>query len=295
MKSNNIILVPIDFSPKSMLAFEQAKYLAKISESDIMLLNILQLDSKSFSFIHSIFSDTEKDVMRQRIETGIREKLNKLIDDNKSSEIDIKSMVLTGKVYEQIIEVSKSLNCNYIVMGVNDSDMDKQNQILGTNASRIVRMSEIPVLTVNNTVMKDLKTLILPLDLTKETQQKVAKAIKVARMTNAKIRIVTALLTDEPDVVDKLHRQMGFVEKFIYENYGNVSADFVFGNKDKDTLSGLVMKYAQEKNGDLIVVMTQQENNWLKLFVGTTAMDIIYNSPIPVLSVVPKDINSLKF
>ena len=295
MKSNNIILVPIDFSPKSMLAFEQAKYLAKISESDIMLLNILQLDSKSFSFIHTIFSDTEKEVMRQRIEAGIREKLNELIKENTNADLDIKSMVVTGKVYEQIIEVSKSLNCNYIVMGVNDSDMEKENQILGTNASRIVRMSEIPVITVNKTVMKELKTLILPLDLTKETQQKVAKAIKVARMTNAKIRIVTALLTDEPDVVDRLNRQMGFVEKFIYENYGNVSADFVFGDKDKDSLSDLVMKYAQEKNGDLIVVMTQQETNWLKLFVGTTAMNIIYNSPIPVLSVVPKDINTFKF
>lgn len=295
MKSNNIILVPVDFSPKSLLAFKQAKYLAKISKSDIMLLNVIQPDNKTFSFVQSIFSDVERATMNQRIESGVRKQLNQIIKENTNAEIDIKAMVVTGKVYEEIIEVSKSLNCNYIVIGVNDADEENDTHVLGSNASRIVRTSEIPVITVNNVIVKDLKTVILPLDLTKETQQKVAKAIQFAKMTNAKIRIVTALLTDDPAVVNTLQHQMGFVEKFIKENYGNVSADFVFGNNEDDTLSGLVLKYSEEKNGDIIVVMTQQETNWMKLFMGTTALDIIYNSPVPVFSVVPKEINHFKY
>lgn len=247
MKSNNIILVPIDFSPKSILALEQAKYLAKISKSDIILLNVIQPDNKTISFVHSIFSDVEREAMNQRIEEGIRKKLNQLIEENITAEIDIKAMVVSGKIYEQIIETSKSLNCNYIVMGVNDTDAENDTHVLGSNASRIVWTSEIPVITVNNVIIKDIKTIILPLDLTKDTQQKVAKAIKFAKMTHAKIKIVTALLTDDPSVVSVLEYQMGFVEKFIKENYGNVSADFVFGDKDKDTLSGLVLKYTEEK------------------------------------------------
>lgn len=295
MKSNLIILVPIDFSQKSLLAFEQAKYLAKISKSDIMLLNVIQPDSKTFSFIQSIFSDVERATHNQRIENGIREQLNQLIKKNSTSDIDIKAMVVTGKVYDQIIEVSKSLNSNYIVIGVNDADKENDSHVLGSNASRVVRTSEIPVITVNNTIVKDLKTVILPLDLTKETQQKVAKAIQFAKLTNAKIKIVTALLTDDPSIVSVLQHQMGFVEKFIKENYGNVSADFVFGNHDDDTLSGLVLKFSEENNGDIIVVMTQQETKLMKLFMGTTALDIIYNSHVPVFSVVPKEINRLKY
>lgn len=295
MKSNNIILVPVDFSPKSLLAFKQAKYLAKISKSDIMLLNVIQPDNKTFSFVQSIFSDVERATMNQRIENGIRIQLNQIIKENTTAEIDIKAMVVTGKVYEEIIEVSKSLNCNYIVIGVNDADEENDTHVLGSNASRIVRTSEIPVITVNNIIVKELKTVILPLDLTKETQQKVAKAIQFAKMTNAKIRIVTALLTDDPSVVNTLQHQMDFVEKFIKENYGNVSADFVFSDKEDDTLSGLVLRYSEEKNGDIIVVMTQQETNWMKLFMGTTALDIIYNSPVPVFSVIPKEINHFKY
>ncbi len=293
MKANNQILVPIDFSEKSLLAFEQAKYLAKITSSSIMLLNVVQLDSKSFSFVQAVFSDVEKDLIRQRIEKGVWDKLNELISQNK--DIEILAMVASGKVYEKVIEVSKSLNCNYIVIGANDEDEDKESRVLGTNASRIVRLSEIPVFTVNNKIMKELNTVILPLDLSKETQQKVAKAIKIAKYTNAKIKMVSALLTDDKEIVDRLTVQMSIVEKFIKENYGNVSSDFVFGDKDKDTLAGLIMKYAQDQDGDLIVIMTQQENNWLKLFVGTTAMDIIYNSPILVLSAVPKEINKVSY
>ncbi|MDD2411903.1 MAG: universal stress protein [Bacteroidales bacterium] len=295
MKSNLIILVPIDFSPKSLLAFEQAKYLAKISKSDIMLLNVIQPDSKTFSFIQSIFSDVERATHNQRIENGIRKQLNQIIKENSTAEIDIKAMVVTGKIYDQIIEVSKSLNCNYIVIGVNDADEENDSHVLGSNASRVVRTSEIPVITVNNTIVKDLKTVILPLDLTKETQQKVAKAIQFAKLTNAKIKIVTALLTDDPSIVSVLQHQMEFVEKFIKDNYGNVSADFVFGNHDDDTLSGLVLKFSEENDGDIIVVMTQQETKLMKLFMGTTALDIIYNSPVPVFSVVPKEINRLKY
>lgn len=295
MKSNLIILVPIDFSKKSLLAFEQAKHLAKTSKSDIMLLNVIQPNNKTFSFVQNIFSDVERASMNQRIEDGIREQLNQLIKKNSTSDIDIKAMVVTGKVYDQIIEVSKSLNCNYIVIGVNDADKENDSHVLGSNASRVVRTSEIPVITVNNTIVKEIKTVILPLDLTKETQQKVAKAIQFAKLTNAKIKIVTALLTDDPSIVSVLQHQIGFVEKFIKENYGNVSADFVFGNHDDDTLSGLVLKFSEENNGDIIVVMTQQETKLMKLFMGTTALDIIYNSHVPVFSVVPKEINRLKY
>lgn len=293
MKTNNQILVPIDFSEKSLLAFEQAKYIAKITSSSIMLLNVVQLDSKSFSFVQAVFSDVEKDMIRQRIEKGVWEKFDEIISKNK--DVDIQAMVASGKVYEKVLEISKSLNCNYIVIGANDEDEDRENRVLGTNASRIVRLSEIPVFTVNNKIMKELNTVILPLDLSKETQQKVAKAIKIAKYTNAKIKMVSALLTDDKEIVDRLTIQMSIVEKFIKENYGNVSSDFVFGDKDKDTLAGLIMKYSQDQNGDLIVIMTQQENNWLKLFVGTTAMDIIYNSPILVLSAVPKEINKVSY
>lgn len=295
MSANNLILVPIDFSEKSMLALEQAKVLAKITKSDIMMLNVIQLDNRAFSFIQSIFTEAENSKMVKKIEKGVRDKMNQIIESCEDDNIDIKGMISHGKAYEKIIEVSKSLNCNFIVIGANDAEESREKNILGTNASRIVRMSEIPVLTVNSKLMKEIKKVILPLDLTKETAQKVARAIKFAQFTNAEIKVVSALLSDDQEVKNKLNAQLNVVYRFISENYGNASAEIVYGNNENDTVAGLLMKYAIDNDGDVILIMTQQEKALFQFFLGSTAMDIVYNSSIPVLSSVPKEINKVNY
>ncbi len=292
MKTNNQILVPIDFTPKSILAFEQAKYLAKMTDSDIMLINVIQLDSKSFSFVFEIFSDLEKDLMSQRIQKGVWDQLNDLIEKNKDCGVKIQAMVSIGKIYEKVMEASKSLNSNFIVIGSNDDEADESS--LGANASRIVRMSDVPVLTINKQIMKEMNNLILPLDLSKDTQQKVAKAIKIARYTNAKISIVSAVFTDEPKVKRAIEVQMNVIGKFVKEHHGNVSTEIIYdireGGSISSNLTEIVLDYAKKNNGDCIMIMTQPEKTWLKFFVSASAMDLIFKSTLPVFSVIPKEV-----
>lgn len=292
MKTNNQILVPIDFTPKSLLAFKQAKYLAKMTDSDIMLINVIQLDSKSFSFVFEIFSDLEKDLMSQRIQKGIWDQLNELIEKNKDCGVKIQAMVSIGKIYEKVMEASKSLNSNFIVIGSNDDEADDSS--LGSNASRIVRMSEVPVLTINKQIMKEMKNLILPLDLSKDTQQKVAKAIKIARQTNAKISIVSAVFTDDPKIKKAIEVQMNVTGKFVKEHHGNVSTEIIYdireGGSISSNLTEIILDYAKKNDGDCIMIMTQPEQTWLKFFVSASAMDLIFKSTLPVISVIPKEV-----
>lgn len=292
MKTNNQILVPIDFTPKSLLAFEQAKYLAKMTNSDIMLINVIQLDSKSFSFVFEIFSDLEKDLMSQRIQKGIWDQLNELIEKNKDCGVKLQAMVSIGKIYEKVMEASKSLNSNFIVIGSNDDEADDSS--LGSNASRIVRMSEVPVLTINKQIMKEMKNLILPLDLSKDTQQKVAKAIKIARQTNAKISIVSAVFTDDPKIKKAIEVQMNVTGKFVKEHHGNVSTEIIYdireGGSISSNLTEIILDYAKKNDGDCIMIMTQPEQTWLKFFVSASAMDLIFKSTLPVISVIPKEV-----
>lgn len=292
MKTNNQILVPIDFTPKSLLAFEQAKYLAKMTNSDIMLINVIQLDSKSFSFVFEIFSDLEKDLMSQRIQKGVWDQLNELIEKNKDCGVKLQAMVSIGKIYEKVMEASKSLNSNFIVIGSNDDEADDSS--LGSNASRIVRMSEVPVLTINKQIMKEMKNLILPLDLSKDTQQKVAKAIKIARQTNAKISIVSAVFTDDPKIKKAIEVQMNVIGKFVKEHHGNVSTEIIYdireGGSISSNLTEIILDYAKKNDGDCIMIMTQPEQTWLKFFVSASAMDLIFKSTLPVISVIPKEV-----
>ncbi len=291
MQPKNLILVPTDFSTRSLLALDQAIAISKQGDSEIMLLYVIHSDNKTFGFITEIFTAEENDLIRDKVEKQIWAKLDQLIEDKKDSGVVVKAMISKGKAYDKIVEVATSLNAQLIVIGSNSSNLEEHVGFLGSNTSRIIRASAVPVLTVSEKISPNIKTIILPLDLSKETQQKVAKAIRFARIHNAKIKIVSALLTNDPEIVKKLTIQMNVVHKFISQNYDNCTADFVFGDEKEDTLGGLIMKFAKEKKGDIIVIMTQQENKLVRFFIGQTAMDIVFNSDIPVLSVTPVELN----
>lgn len=291
MHPKNLILVPTDFSTRSLLALDQAIAISKQGDSEIMLLYVIHSDNKTFGFITEIFTVEENELIRDKVEKQIWAKLDQLIEDKKDSGVVIKAMISKGKAYDKIVEVATSLNAQLIVIGSNSSNLEEHVGFLGSNTSRIIRASSVPVLTVSEKISPSIKTIILPLDLSKETQQKVAKAIRFARIHNAKIKIVSALLTNDPEIVKKLTIQMNVVHKFISQNYDNCTADFVFGEEKVDTLGGLIMKFAKEKNGDLIAIMTQQENKLVRFFIGQTAMDIVFNSDIPVLTITPIELN----
>jgi nucleotide-binding universal stress UspA family protein len=49
-----------------------------------------------------------------------------------------------------------------------------------------------------------------------------------------------------------------------------------------------LLEFAHRVEADLIMIMTQQETEVIKYFVGSLAKEIIHNSDIPVMSIVPK-------
>ena len=57
------ILVPIDFSDQSMLALGQAVNLAKIKNSDLVLLSVI----KEQSVMQSLFLDDKSDELKEKV------------------------------------------------------------------------------------------------------------------------------------------------------------------------------------------------------------------------------------
>jgi nucleotide-binding universal stress UspA family protein len=51
-----------------------------------------------------------------------------------------------------------------------------------------------------------------------------------------------------------------------------------------------ILEYAKEKKAGLIVIMTEQEANLTSFFTGKYSEQMVKNSPIPVLSIHPRDL-----
>ena len=281
IQSTNKILVPIDFSEQSLIALEQSYNLAREYHAEITLLNVIEENS----MLAKLFSSEQQDDFRKKVQ----EQLDTLAESvTKKSKIIVNTLVAKGSVYEKIAEVADLINATMIVMGSN-GDGGLKKRFIGSNALRVVRESNIPVITIKGKHHRNgCRNIILPLDLSKETREKVTKAIELSKLFHGSIiRVVSVLFTTDEFVVNKLTRQLGQVKSFLEKEGIECTAEIVKGIKGEETLAQNVLEYAERSKGDLILIMTQQEVDFTKYFIGSSAQEIINDSSIPVMSIRP--------
>ena len=130
------------------------------------------------------------------------------------------------------------------------------------------------------------RSIVLPLDLTKQTKEKVNKAMEIAGLFGSTINLVSVLTTDDEFIVNKLKRQMHQVHDHIREHNIPCTVEFIHGSDISDEVVG----YAKKIKADLLMIMTQQEATWTDImFISSSAQQIINASDIPVLSIRPKE------
>ena len=275
------ILVPIGFSDQSMIALGQAFNLAKIKKSKIILLSVIEEPTK----IESLFLDDKTHELQQKVNQKLVE-VGK--DYAKKYNVEVDTMVAKGRVYEQIIDVAEMLSADLIVMGTNGTPQEVMKRVIGSNAERVVRLAHCPVITIKGKDHKNgCENIILPLDLEKQTKEKVTLAIEYARYWNATVRVVSVLLRDKQEIKDKLVRNLNQVEKFIKDANLNCTAELLAGEKGKG-LAESILDYEKNFESDLILIMTRQEDIFSNK-LGTAAREIIYRSEIPVMSIKPHE------
>lgn len=281
IQSTNKILVPIDFSEQSLIALEQSYNLAREYHAEITLLHVIEEGGMLAKF----FSKEQHADMKK----NIQEQLDKLaIEEGKKAKLTVNTLIARGTVYEKVNEVAELINATMIVMGTN-GDQGLKKKFIGSNALRVVRESKIPVITIKGKHhRKGCKNIVLPLDLSKETREKVSNAIELSRLFGGStIRVVSVLFTTDEFVVNRITRQLGQVKAFLEKENVECSAEIIKGIKGEETLAQNILEYAQKVEGDLIMIMTQQEVDFTQYFIGSSAQEIINHSKIPVLSIRP--------
>jgi nucleotide-binding universal stress UspA family protein len=275
------ILVPVGFSKQSIVALGQAFNLAKIKKSEIVLLSVIEEQN----MIQSLFLDDNSDELKNKV----KDKLDKIaIEYSHKYSVKVDTMVAKGKIYEQINQVSDMISADLIVMGTNGVERGSK-KFIGSNAEKVVRLSKCPVITIKGAKQREgCKNIILPLDLEKQTKEKVTYALEYARYWDATIRVVSVVLKDNNDVREKLLRNITQVKKFITDAGVRCTSDLVEGER-KQTLGDFIFEYEKGFDADLIMIMNKKEELSLSNNISVTARYIINNSEIPVMSIRPKE------
>jgi nucleotide-binding universal stress UspA family protein len=276
----NKIVVPTDFGEQSLIALEQAAHLAKMINGEITLLYVMET---SGLFSRLIGSSHEEEIRKE-----VNEKMDELIEKTEKDQgVVVQKVVAHGSVYEKVAEVADMLSAKFIVMGTSGAG-NIRKRFIGSNALRVVRESQVPVITIKGKHHRDgCKNIVVPLDLTTETREKVNKAIEFAKMYSSDIRVCSVLFTNDEFIVNRLTRQLAQVKAFIEKSGIRCTAEIIKGIKGEESLGQIIVDYSNKVEGDLLLIMTQQETDITEYFIGSAAQEIINKSDIPVMSVVP--------
>lgn len=274
------ILVPIDFSEQSIVALDQAVSLSRVFNSEIHVLNVI---NEEFS-LSKLFDDNDRLLFQERAKERLLE-----FAKQKGEEygIELHPIQVTGKIYNQIVNTADVIDAEFVVMGTAGNSTIKK-KFIGSNALRVVRESRKPVITIKGKHhRKGCKNIVLPLDLTKETKEKVTKAVEFSKRFGSIIRVVSVLMINDEFIVNRLTRQLDQVKKYISDQGVECTAEIIRDTKGEHTLAESIIDYTTRTKGDLIMIMTQQEQDFTDFFIGSSAQEVINNSEIPVLSIVP--------
>ncbi|MBK8846565.1 MAG: universal stress protein [Bacteroidetes bacterium] len=278
-KFENHILVPIDFSEQSLIALNQSFNIARFKNSIITLIHVI--DSAFMDKFKSIFKDDSQDEkMIADAEKQLKELANKY---SAETGLQFETIVEQGKIYDVIIEKAQSMNTAFIVMGTN-GEVTLTKKIIGSNAVRVISNAPCPVITIKGKLHREgCKKIVMPIDITKESRDKVETGVEFAKYFNSEILILCLDDSNDEFIENKLKRQLGQVENYVTESGVQCSSHYMKVSDQSDT----VLNFSKAANADLILIMAQQEGSMLEWFLSTEAQQIINESEIPVCSVKP--------
>lgn len=275
------ILIPYDFSETADLSLEHAVFMAKLLKAEITLLHIVETLTFTTAISHAL-SGFEK-----KVETASNEKLRELADTlHRENGIVVHVLTDVGKIYKRIVHNAKQSHCDLIIMGTHGSSGG--GSVVGSNTSKVVMESSIPVISVQTHSKKvGFTRVVLPIDDTPESRQKVNFALEIASLYNAHIYVVGIMQSKNEDYQRKFRIKVEQVVEFLQSH--NVACESKLVNGDD--LAKLTLSVADELDADLIIIMTEQEPSITGLLLGTYATKVVNQSKIPVMTVRPAEID----
>lgn len=259
-------IVPFDFTDVAESAIEHAMITAQVVGADVHLLHVV---SKKEGI-----TDAKKKLAGA---------VEKALAGTSAKNVEIVSHVRVGNIFDDIAEFALEIGAELIFMGTHGAH--GWQHITGSHALKVITNSPTPFVIVQEARINDsgYDDIIVPLDLHKETKQKLTLVANMAKYFNSRVHVVIPDETDE-FLRHTVKANIIFANKFFGERNIEVTTTLA-PSKDFDKE---VVEHAVKVNADLIAIMNIQKNQLLGVFGASHEQYMITNeAKIPVLVVNP--------
>jgi nucleotide-binding universal stress UspA family protein len=233
--SKNLYIVPYDFSPVGDAAVNYAFHLGVKVKAEIQLIHLVASKADAIKASHKL----EDAKSRFNIPEGVV----------------LTTLIREGSIFEDIGKIAAKEGAQLIVMGTHGSS--GLQKLFGSNAMKVITSSQIPFLIVQKeTLQKDIKNIVVPIDLTKESLQIVNIAGDVASIFGATVHVIGEKQNDEL-LSQQMKNRILIVKNQYDDRKINCSVEFM---KSGGSYQKKIMNFASEKSIDLIAIAYHSES-----------------------------------
>lgn len=261
LKENGTILIPIDYSKQSLIAIKDSYNLGRYSKSKLLLMHVYQKDSDAN------LAELEKLAKQTSEESGL----------------PCECIEVKGDIFEETDKMAEKIHANLIVAGL-DPHVRFRSFLGSSSASKFIKNAPCPVLTTRATVFKPgCGSILMPIDTSAETREKVPTVIQLAQYFNATIKIVSVFDPGNSKYENELLPYIQQIKNFV-KSKGVACTNKSIASR---TVAEAIVDYANKNDCDLIVQMNKKDLALGEMFSGTMSQRIVDVSNVPVLTINP--------
>ncbi|CCH48180.1 universal stress protein [Pseudodesulfovibrio piezophilus] len=286
---------PVCDSP-AKIAFD----LAEREDAELLLFHVLGVPSRGFSVEVTDVRTGDREDLGEDYESWVKEELSNTYD-NQLKLYGAKTRILTtvGVPATEILRLARNEGTDMIVMGANTRPEEgggRYRAIMGNTMLTVSKRARCPVLIVNrpcNTCWNLFSSVVFCTDFSKAADHAFTFALKVAKDVGCPLHIFHAVNILSGELGGKPTQEMIETEienatEKIKERYLSQITDF--NMVEVDVREGAphveILKYAREKEGDLIVMAHHSKDIPPEdAEIGTTLEEVVLRSACPVASV----------
>ena len=268
-------IVPVDFSEESLNGLKMAILFSKKTRVNIQMIYVLPKATDQ----DQAAMETEMHTAEDRFKKIIQEFSAQVGNDS-----SLNYMINRGRIYQEVVSQAESLP-DAIITASTHGASGFQELFIGSNAFRIISATDKPVITLRkNSCPETISRIVLPIDLSVDSRQKVPFTLELAKLFGAEVHVVGIHTLRGLGNRRKIRSYISQVASYIDDKVP-CETNEVFG----DNVVELVNNYAQAIKADLISITTERPSG-ISLIIGNTVHQILNKADIPVLCLTPKNI-----
>ncbi len=262
------LLVPFDFSDVGYYALNHGVAMAQKFNYNLVLLHVIN----------------KKDIGTKKEQDAEKSLKVLCVQIKDTSQLNAYYHLRAGNIFDTISAVADELGAVFVVMGVHGKK--GVGHIVGSYPYKVVCKTKVPVLIVKAKHRhKGFRNIVIPIDFSRKSTQKIAQALRFAKLFGAKIRVFGFLSYDNKSKIINKEALLKSVNDFFVEKGVPVTTDLLVDPRLE--WPDALLAFAEQVDADLIMIVAERGSRFQDIFSSNNTEKILDKANIPVLSIMP--------